>query len=327
MREYSRAIDPFRNGSVNSCKGKAQGLINLFLSMVKLLGYRLRGGRLLHIHYAGRGSWKRENMLASYGRLLGYKTLMHCHCNISELADHQGLEEVRGKLKKADANIVLAQSYKEFSERELGLDKVSVVANFVSTAEVPAGKADSKAAPVFLYLGLLSEAKGFYDLIESCARLARGGVQFKLIAGGAGDMDKVRELISKNGLEDYIELPGWIRGPEKEKAFRRADVLVLPSYSEGMPMVVIEALQHGLAVIGTEVGAVPDMVEDPKNGIIVQPGDVDALTAAMKQLAEDKPALAAFSKSAREKGLDYTAAEVLPILSEIYDKVLDCQKK
>lgn len=325
LAQYSEVIHPFRRGSVNSSRGKVRGVMNLGITMLKLLGYRMTGSRLLHIHYAGRGSWKRENMLAACGRLLGYRTLMHCHCNISELTEHQGLEAVSGKLAKADANIVLARSYKDFAEQKLKLKNVNVVPNFVQSPAVTVPE-KHEGETTFLYLGLLNEAKGFFDLLEACAELSRRGECFKLIVGGVKNEDKVRSFISRNKLEDIVELRGWISGEKKEQAFREADVLVLPSYSEGMPMVIIEALQRGIAVIGTEVGAVPDMVDKGVNGEVIAPGDVAALTSAMKELIDDPARLAAYRKAALSKGQEYTAGKVLPMLQEIYRKTLDSHR-
>lgn len=321
LAQYGQVMAPFRRGSVNSSKGKIRSMLNLGVTMLKLLGYRMSGSRLLHIHYASGKSWIRETFLARCGRLLGYQTVMHCHCNLNRLAERHGSTETKKKLSQAAANIVLAQGYKAFAEKELGLDNVVIIPNFVDGALADA-PVRHEGPTTFLYLGLLNEFKGFFDLLAACAALVREGKRFRLIVGGVGNEERVREFISKNGLADSVELRGWIGGQEKEKAFREADVLVLPSYSEGMPMVIIEALQRGIAVIGTEVGAVPDMVEKGVNGAVISPGDVEALSVAMNEMIEMPEKRDAYRQAALQKGREYTSSHVLPRLQQLYQGIL-----
>lgn len=321
MNEYRRVVHPFRSGSVNSRWGTMWGLFNLGLALVKIVGYRISGSRVLHINYAGQKSWKRENAIATYGRLLGYKTVMHCHCDLIQLDKNRGREEIVGKLSRADANIVLANSYRDFADKEVGLKRVSVIANFLSPVSSDFLLAVN-TPPVFLFLGLLNEEKGFYDLLDACERLVSEGLDFKLVVGGEGDKARVDAAIAEKKLAKVVELRGWITGAEKEQAIRNADVLVLPSYSEGMPMVIIEALQAGCAVIGSDVGAIPDMLGKEIVGYVVKPGDVEGLAQSMATLIKNPDTLRRFRSDAVAVGRQYTADVVLPQLNEVYNTLL-----
>ncbi|MDE7427223.1 MAG: glycosyltransferase family 4 protein [Muribaculaceae bacterium] len=322
MKEYRKVIKPFRSGSVNSCHGKLPGLLNLAWTLCKIAGYRTMGSKILHIHYAGQKSWKRENMLAAIGRKLGYKTLMHCHCDLVLLDKHQGRSEIISKLSQADAHIVLANSYRDFAEKEIGLKNVSVIPNFTSApGKTPETKLNNP--PVFLFLGLLNRDKGFFDLLEACSRLVKDGLDFRLVVGGIGNMPEIESFIAENHLADKVELRGWISGTDKEQALRSADVLVLPSYTEGMPMVIIEAMLAGCAVIGTGVGAIPDMIGNSHAGTVVTPGDIDMLTQSMAAFIKDHNTLEQARTEALTVGQRYTPFSVLPQLENLYNNLLE----
>lgn len=323
MDQYSRVLKPFRAAYVNSVHGKVTALGVLTATLFKLIAYRLTGSRIMHIHYAGQRSWLRENAIASFGRALGYRTVMHCHCSIIDLSSNQGIDTVRRKLQKADANIVLASVYSDYAREKLNLKSISFVPNFMcGTADSSLDIASTSPCPTFLYLGLLNQQKGFFDLLYACGKLAKQGKKFKLIVGGIGDMPAVRRLISQQRLDKIVELRGWITGPAKDQAMKEADVLVLPSYSEGMPMSVIEAFRAGRPVVATKVGAVPDMIENGVCGFVNIPGDIDALARNMCLLIDKPELLQRQKEAALKKSRDYTPDSVIPILASIYKSIL-----
>ena len=88
-------------------------------------------------------------------------------------------------------------------------------------------------------------------------------------------------------LERQVKLRGWVVGSELTRAFLSADIFVLPSYTEGLPNALLQAMASSLPVIVTPVGSIPSVVEPGTNGLLVPVGDVKALTAAMESLAKD----------------------------------------
>ncbi len=109
---------------------------------------------------------------------------------------------------------------------------------------------------------------------------------------GDGEVEAARRATVAMGLADRISLPGWVGPDEVARLISEADILVLPSFIENLPVSVIEGMAAGLAVVATPVGAVEDIVTDGESGLLVPPGDVDALTAALTRLVGD-PALRA----------------------------------
>jgi glycosyltransferase involved in cell wall biosynthesis len=109
---------------------------------------------------------------------------------------------------------------------------------------------------------------------------------------GDGHVDAARAKAAEYGLGDRVDLPGWV-GPDRvAELISTADILVLPSFIENLPLSIIEAMASGVAVVATPVGAVPDIVRDGETGLLVPVGDVDALTTALTRLVND-PALRA----------------------------------
>jgi glycosyltransferase involved in cell wall biosynthesis len=142
-----------------------------------------------------------------------------------------------------------------------------------------------------LYLGMLSEPKGAFDLIRAVAAMpATAREALRLIMAGHGEVEKARELVRGQGLGDTIAIRGWVDPAQRDALFGDVHGLVLPSHFEGMPMSLLEAMSWELAVIATPVGAIPDVIVDGENGLLVPVADTAALAAAMLRLLED-PAL------------------------------------
>ena len=137
-----------------------------------------------------------------------------------------------------------------------------------------------------LFLGELSSRKGVDILIEALSLLG-ARASWRAVIAGDGDVQAVRCAVAAQNLSAQVDVPGWV-GPELvERLLRQSQILVLPSFEENLPMAVIEAFAAGLAVVATPVGAIPDVVQPGVTGLLVPPGDVSALAAALDRLIGD----------------------------------------
>ena len=140
-------------------------------------------------------------------------------------------------------------------------------------------------APRLVSIGRLSEQKGQLLLVEAAARLAEQGHDFALILIGDGEMrDAIEAAIRHHHLEDKVKLFGWATNAEVIEQLNSSRGLVLASFAEGLPVVIMEALALGRPVVTTWIAGIPELVRPGINGWLVAPGDVDSLTAAMQQL-------------------------------------------
>jgi colanic acid/amylovoran biosynthesis glycosyltransferase len=136
-------------------------------------------------------------------------------------------------------------------------------------------------------VGRLCEQKGQSLLIEAARRLAAEGVEFELVLAGDGEMrNEIEALISSHGLEDRIRITGWISSNQVRDELLAARALVLPSFAEGLPVVLMEAMSLCRPVISTFVAGIPEIVLPGINGWLVPAGDVEALSSAMKTCLE-----------------------------------------
>ncbi len=187
------------------------------------------------------------------------------------------------------------------NDLRIGDDKIRHIPSWIDMTEyLPSlnkHKNTSTQEPLhFLYLGWVESFKGVLDLIEAI-RLTKGqlGDAKFTICGGGSLLPTVRQLIREYSLSNMVEAPGWVHGHEKLHFLQDSDVFVLPSYSEGLPNSMLEAMASGLAVISTPVGGIPGLIENGVNGLLVQPGDVLALSKSLLELNS-------FPERAREMG-------------------------
>lgn len=139
--------------------------------------------------------------------------------------------------------------------------------------------------PRLVCLGRLVEQKGQMLLVEAAAQLARRGVQFHLVLVGGGPLrDRLAALIERHGLEGCVELAGALETERFYDELCRSRGLVLPSFAEGLPMVIMEAMALRRPVISTYIAGIPELVRNGENGWLVPAGCVDSLVTAMEEM-------------------------------------------
>jgi glycosyltransferase involved in cell wall biosynthesis len=154
-------------------------------------------------------------------------------------------------------------------------------------------------------VGRLCEQKGQLLLLEAAHRLAEQGVEFELVFAGDGEMRAGMEAsIARNHLQNRVQILGWISGDQVREEVLAARALVLPSFAEGLPVVLMEAMALGRPVISTYVAGIPELVRPGEHGWLVPAGDVAALSEAMQACLEaPDDALERMGAKAREQAL------------------------
>jgi glycosyltransferase involved in cell wall biosynthesis len=149
------------------------------------------------------------------------------------------------------------------------------------------------------FLGELGRRKGSPQLMEALGRLATRKDWTATLAGN-GDVEETRASARRLGIEDKVEIPGWLDSEATAQVLRRSDVLVLPTFIENLPMTILEAFACGIPVVTTPVAAITEAVEHERNGLLVPVGDIDALTDALRRLIEDPDLRGRLGRAARE---------------------------
>ena len=182
------------------------------------------------------------------------------------------------------------------------------------------------AAPRILYLSNLVINKGIEVFLQSLVDLHNQGCRFQArIVGAPVDysIELAKAFCEAGGIAHLVEVVGPKFGPDKFKELEMADIFVLPSFSECVPLSILEAMQFGLPVVATCVGGIPDILQHGVNGLLVPPGNVRELSAKLKQLLLDKTARIQMGYSARERFMQkYTLTKFYEGLTGIFEQVL-----
>ena len=283
---------------------------------------------IIHIHQASNFSADRKCKYIRKAKKLGKKIVLHIHGQT--FMDYYNKQTDSKKkylvdtINMQDAVIALSETWKKNLE-SIGIKNVYIVYNGLSDYEMeklqkPASSnGDDRLGHGFLYLGRLGQRKGAYDLIQAINELYESGQSIHGIM--AGDGSDRQQVIDKLNNKSLIEFPGWVEGDNKIELIRQCRYLILPSYNEGVPVQIIEAMAAGKPVITTNVGGIPDIVQE-ENGIIINPGDIEALKTAILALENNDTMCEQMGSNNREKAAGFTTAASKVRLDQIYRKIL-----
>ncbi len=195
-------------------------------------------------------------------------------------------------LDHAGAVLIGCRSFADEVSGRLGTDpaRFTIVPGAVDTGRFRPDGGHDGAEPVLLYHGRVDRRKGVFDMIDALRRLRAEGLGFRLVLSGIGpDLDEATRRLGEVGLAGLTTLRGYVDYERAPDAYAGADVFVSPTYAEGFSNTILEAMACGLAVASCAVVGVVDCVRDGENGLLTEPGDVDALTAALRRLILDRP--------------------------------------
>jgi len=175
---------------------------------------------------------------------------------------------------------------------------------------------------IFGCIGRLDPIKGTTYLIDAMMQVAKKHPKTQLLLVGDGSQrDKLQKQCLAQGLQGHVKFTGFQKDPSPYLEIM--DVFVLASLNEGMGRVILEAMSYGKPVIATRVGGIPELVEDGKNGLLVEPANSDALSTAMITLIENRELLDDMSKQARIKvGAQFDLKNMVKDIEALYDSCL-----
>lgn len=322
LQLYQRELPAFHYLRSNSRYGTIAGVFPLIALMCRLPFARLKGREILHVHTADGKSFIRKSWIMSWGRLWGFKTIYHCHAGgTKDYFNRRGMHNIRRILRKCDANIVLSQSWKEYFADTVGLDHIHVLNNIVEPADLSVKH--RPGSPIrLLFMGTVTDNKGIFDLIDVIGTNAadwRGHIHLTIC--GAGDTARLNRMIAKYSIDDMVSYAGWIAGDAKRQVFADADIAILPSYYEGLPIFLLEALANAMPVISTNVGGIPEII-GTDNGILTAPGDLTAITNAIAHYISRPADIATHGQYSLSRIKPYLPASVVRDLAAIYRSIL-----
>lgn len=279
---------------------------------------------LVHCHAAMKGSFWRKSLFALAARMAGVPVLFHLHgSEMKTFVDKQPalLQGLIGWiLEKQSMVVVLSESWLTYIKSIAPHANVMILPNYVDLPDLTNKPIDENDSNInVLFLGLIGTRKGVYDLLPAFKDALVQAPDLRLILGGNGEVDQARALASELKIEDRVVFAGWVSGEEKTKLLQRAQIYVLPSYNEGLPVSLLEAMSWQVPVISTRVGGIPEQVRTGIDGFLIHAGDRAALSSAIIKLAQDANLRLEMGGAARNQVENkFSKQVVLPKLESLY---------
>jgi glycosyltransferase involved in cell wall biosynthesis len=278
----------------------------LLTALAKLVRGRLSGNLAgVHVNMAERLSLARKSAVVAACRALGIPVVLHLHA--AQL--HHFYRALPGPLQRLTrwifslpaCVVVLGAAARRFVIEELGVParRVEIVINGVPEPAVQREARDADGKKRVLFLGNLSERKGVSDLLAALAQPDFDAGPLEVVIAGGGDVAAYQAKARALGLDDVVRFAGWCGQEQVAQLMAQADVLVLPSYDEGLPLVILEALAHGVAVVCTPVGEIPAVLSDGTTACFVTPGDVPGIAAALQKVLDQPELLQSLGRNGR----------------------------
>lgn len=280
---------------------------------------------LIHVHTASNASFWRKTLFFFPAFLLQVPSILHLHGG----GAHEFYEMKCNRIAKwviryvfdhVDCIVVLSGATQRWLQSISRNPRILVIYNAVRSQAVT--DFSLRESLNILFLGRLGDGKGSYDLLAAVSRIVGHHANLKLMLGGDGELDRTREMAGKLGIGENVEILGWVSGPDKSALLARAAIYVLPSYAEGLPMSVLEAMATGLPVVCTPVGGMPEAITDGLEGYLVLPGDVAALSSALDRLLSDEGLRRRMGEAARNKvESTFSTEQILPQIERLYHEL------
>lgn len=321
---YSTFYKPFNHvaTTIDGGEPKWKKLLVLVKAYFKFWGWMLFHPeiRIVHVQGASGVSFWRKRVFIRMAKRCGRKVVWHMHGGMFDDFSKAHRKAVEETLGCCDAVIALSEYWKNFFETEFDYHRVIVVKNVIAAPQV-----DKQPHGCFtlLFLGLLGHNKGIYDLIDVIAQHKEEfHGRLKLRVGGNGEVDKVKNLIKEKEISDIVSYEGWVSGARKVELLNASDAYILPSYKEGLPISILEAMSYGLPTISTRVGGIPEIITDGVNGYLIIPGDKDAIYASIKKLLDNPELAKQMGAKSLERVKEHLPAYVEKQLHDLYESLV-----
>ena len=301
------------------------GLAIFACALGRLLIWSLRGrGRIVHIHATVRGSSYRKSACVLVAKALRRRVVLHVHSGAGDIRTFAGgrgrlsLAFFRAAFAAADAVLAVSEASAEALKQAYGVREIEVVPN--AAPYVPPFRdfrLPSAAGVQIAYLGgFANSAKGGDTLVAALKIALQREPRLRVTLAGPGKLPaSANELLAG---ADTVSWAGWLDGAQKDQLLRAAQVLVISSRSEGLPMVLLEAMAHEMAVIATEVGGIPEVLDSEVEGLLVPAEQPEALAAALCRVAGDQALRERLALGARQRVERLDALGVANRLEAIY---------
>ena len=325
---YARNIDPFK--FTPSFDGNYNGLrkVGLYLQCLFRVFFRLsRDGQIqiVHIHGASKGSFYRKYLLFLMVKYIFRKKIAyHMHgggfSQFYARSSYLQKKLIEHFVNNTDVLICLSRSWECYFKSQFNTKSIIVINNPIE--QVNNITINKISTVEFLFLGKICDAKGVFDLLTVIKDNLDVYMQkARFLFGGNGETGRLKEFIKEHHLESCVSFEGWVSGAEKHQLLSRANVFLLPSYKEGLPMSILEAMNYGLPVISTTVGGIPEVIKPGTNGFLMSPGDKKTLKEAIDYFIEHPEDIFKMGHQGKLRSRDFDIHSIKSELMAAYESI------
>lgn len=309
-------------------EGRASQKTYLVIKAVLQFAYLLltRQASLVHLHASSNASFWRKSIFILMARAARVPILFHLHgggfIDFYRASSDTAKRLIRIMLRKTSHIVVLSDYWKREIEAIVPSVPISPINNPIVVDE-KISPIESRPAGQILFLGKVCVEKGVFELVSAFTQVVKRYPHIVLHVAGDGELESLRGCIQRNNINRSVKIHGWVKGELKKRLLAQSTILVLPSYAEGMPMAMLEAMGHGLTVIATRVGAIPELLENNIDGILIEPRRVDQLCGALETLLRDPLMSQQMGVRAAQKIRDrFLPSNILPLIETVYRGLL-----
>jgi glycosyltransferase involved in cell wall biosynthesis len=326
VRDYE--LLHFQVGSEGRRENALQKLARVILGPLHFALFMLRtGAEIVHINVSFdlKGYW-RDLAFWIVAKLLGRRVVNQIHGGAMPQDFFRGNAFLTWVLRRflVSSDVVAVLSSAELLAYQAFDARINI--HLVPNAIDPARLADQPRSyntnrPLKLvYVGRLVRSKGLFEVIEALIELKRAGREFELsIAGGGPDQCELMAASESAGLNDRVHFLGSVFGEKKRRLWLDSDLFVFPSYGEGLPYSLLEAMAAGCVPVTTSVAAIPDVMRDGEHGLFVPAKDASALANAVATLDQDRASLIRMAEAGRRRVVaQYTVARLVDDFRKLY---------
>jgi glycosyltransferase involved in cell wall biosynthesis len=292
--------------------------------------------RIFHVHVTEHWGFRKNMLFIALAKCCGCKIVVQIHGARFD-SYYEGCSRLERRLIKwtlslADRVLVLSPLWRNFCSRFLSDEKIEIIPNAIQWEYLDAlGESltdrRNRSSVNVLYLGSTGARKGVFDLLKVIPIIVAANPTVRFIIAGreekAGEEQKLQAIVNE------LNLSKWITRlePSQEEiieVYQEADIYVLPSHADAFPVALLEAMSMGLPVITTRVGGIPEMVEEGKGAVLIDPGDLEALKMEILQLAASPDLRHEMGISNRDRVDKYFTPQIVSqLIGRVYARLLN----
>jgi glycosyltransferase involved in cell wall biosynthesis len=312
--------------------GRQRKLWHLLERLTTFLLMCRKNCKAVYIHTASHRSFYRKSLFLILGRMLRKPVVLHIHptlfCDFVE--DSKGLLRafMLAVIRRAACLVVLSEEMETRLSALFPEIPIFILPNAVDLQEANKYTAPRREKRTLIFLGLYVPEKGVYDLVDAIKILIGNGFEVSLDFYGTNEIDRLRRYVMDLNLSQYITVNDWIGDSEKFIQLSRSAALVLPSYTEGMPNVVLEAMATKTPIIATRVGGLKELLRHAENAFVAEVRDPQDLSDKIRLCIENEEMRNRLAEAAyRDVAMKYDIRKIHPGFTSIMEWIQNDGKR